>query len=123
MRSESTAEKENNRSRDLLDAPQGLKDLIKFGMEKGWIEDETSGDRTQWAFSRDVSGEIFELDHWVEKDTKGHITYNGPITMEQIMQEIKKNEKKGIKFRFETAKEAIAAGYHIDDETKKKYGL
>jgi hypothetical protein len=45
--------------------------------------------------------------------------------MEQIMQEVSKNEKKGIKFKYEKAKDAVAAGYEVENDPKirKAVGL
>lgn len=114
MRDDSTA-KANTRSRELLDAPQELKDEIKHGMERGWISgDDWDEKRTRYAFARDILGDVFYMDDFCGK---------GPITMEQIQQEVSKFEKMGIKFRFETAKEAYEAGFVVEDAVRKRLGF
>lgn len=125
MREGNTEAKQNNRSRDLMDAPDTLKKEILFGMEKGFLYgDNYDKDKIKWAFARQLLPDLFDMDNWVEIDPKTKKeTYHGPITMEQIMQEVSKNEKKGIKFKYETAKEAMDAGYEVEEATKKKYGL
>lgn len=112
MREDNESAKANNRSREILDAPQWLKEEIKYGMEKGWIAgDNYKVDHIKYAFSRDLLPYLFVMDG------------PEPITMEQIEQEVSKNEKKGIHFKYEKAKDAIADGYEVEPETKKALGL
>ena len=120
MREDNANSKANNRSREILDAPPSLKREIESGMKNGWIggDEFNNGDKTRWAFSRDLLPYLFNMDDYVDMDDKGNILWEGPITMEQIMQEVSKNEKKGIKFKFETAKEAVAAGYEVENDPK-----
>ena len=127
MREDSENKKANNRSREILDAPPSLKREIEMGMKNGWIggDDYNNGDNTRWAFTRDLLPYLFNMDDYVDMDDKGNVIWEGPITMEQIMQEVSKNEKKGIKFKYETAKEAVAAGYEVENDPKirKAVGL
>lgn len=112
MREDNESAKANNRSREILDAPQWLKEEIKYGMEKGWIAgDNYKVDHIKYAFSRDLLPYLFVMDG------------PEPITMEQIEQEVSKNEKKGIHFKYEKAKDAIADGYEVEPETRKALGL
>lgn len=105
----STGQKANRRDRDVLDAPQWLKEEIEHGMKKGWIAgDNYKVDHKKYGFARQLLGDLFFMDE---------------ITMEQIMQEVAKNEKKGITFKYETAQEAYDAGWEMEEETKKKYGV
>ena len=115
MRSDNNTGKTNTRNREALDAPQQLKDEIKHGMELGWIwGDDWDEKRTKWAFARDILGDLFYMDDFCGE---------GPITMEQIMQEVKKNEKMGIKFKYETAKEAFNDGMAVEDDIRKRLGF
>lgn len=84
-------EKKNTRTRDQLSAPDWLKETIEHGMMNGWAWDPQ---KNKWAFTRENV-----IDLIVDDDDE--------VTAEMVYQEIKRNEKKGLKFRYETIKDAL----------------
>ena len=103
--------KPNNRSREILDAPDWLKEDIEHGMKLGWILGDVGG---KYVCSRENICELF-IDEGVE----------GDVNAEQVWQEVKKNEKKGIKFKYETVKDALKDNPNllIEDKYDQKYGV
>lgn len=103
-------EKENKRSREILEAPDWLKKDIENGMKAGWVYDD---DNNRHLFSRDIMFDLFDPE---------------VVTAEQIAQEVRKNEKKGIKMKYETAKEGMKDNPSlsvdaIDPKRRKELGI
>ncbi len=116
MREDGTAEeKTNTRSRNQLVAPEWVKEHIANGMEFGWVyggPDEDSKDL--YLVSRENIMDIFDDDDDPEMPTA-----------EQVQQEIKFNEKKGLTFKYETVKQGLKDNpkLKIEPRFRKKYGV
>lgn len=111
MREDGSEEKANTRSRETLDAPDWLKEDVEHGMKLGWI---IGDDGKKYVMSKENITELF-IDEGVESE----------VNAEQIWQEVKKNEKKGIKFKYDTVKDALKDNSRLQVEKKyhKKYGI
>lgn len=111
MREDESSKKQNNRSREILDAPDWLKEDIEHGMKLGWILGDNGG---RYLCTRENICELF-IDEGVE----------GEVNAEQVWQEVKKNEKKGIKFKYEKVKDGLKDKPEllIEDKYHKKYGV